>query len=58
MDPPGNADADDVEREHGHSVNAHGAGIGAGADDGSHDEDGEDGVADVLPKEFGADDSE
>ena len=33
-------------------------GSGLGADEGGHQEDDEDGVADVLPQEFGAHDAE
>src|ERR1700738_1739874 len=58
MDPPRHADADEIKGEHGDGVDAHGPGIGAGTDEGGDQEYGEDGVADVLPQEFGADDAE
>src|SRR6185437_17068152 len=58
VDVPGYADADEVEGEHGNGVDAHGPRIGTGADDGGNDKDGEDGVANVLPEEPGADNAE
>src|ERR1039458_1913877 len=57
VDPPGDANADEVESQHGNSVDAHGAGIGAGANDGGNQKNGEDGVANVLPEELRAHDA-
>ena len=58
MDEEGDAYADEVENQHGAGEEAHADGVGRGADDGRDDEDGEDGVADVLDEELGVDDAE
>lgn len=58
MDHEGDADADQVESEHGSGEDAHGEDVRGGGNDGGDDEDDEDGVAEVLPEEFGRDDAE
>src|ERR1035441_2078523 len=58
MNPPRHGDADHVQRQHGNGVEAHGPGIGAGADEGRYQENCQNRVADVLPKESWADRSE
>jgi len=58
MDEEGDAYADQIEDQHGAGEEAHADGVGRGADDGGDDEDGEDGVADVLDEELGVDDAE
>src|SRR5580698_5088408 len=58
MEVPGDTDADEVETEHRNSVDAHGPGIGAGGDDGGHQEYGKNRVADVFPEKAWAHDAE
>src|ERR1017187_168075 len=58
MDIPGDDYAEEVEEEHGAGEEAHAEGILHGADDGGHDEDGENGVTEVAQQEFGVDDAE
>src|SRR5208337_1728499 len=56
--PPGHRDADHIEAQHGEGIDAHRPRIGAGADDSGHNEDRQDGVADVFKEEAWADDAE
>ena len=58
VDAVGDGDAEEVEDEHGAGEEAHAEGVRHGADDGGDDEDGEDGVAEVLEQELGVDDAE
>src|SRR5579863_7828173 len=58
MDPPRDTDTDQVETQHGDGVDTHRPRIGAGRDDGRNQKNREDGVANVLPKEFRTDDTE
>ena len=58
MDPPGDADADEIEEQHRNRIDAHGSGVRAGTDDGGNQKYGEDCVANVFPKKFRADNAE
>ena len=57
MDQPGDADAEDVQRDHGRGENAHVQDVGGRGDDGRDDEDHQNRVAQVAPHPSGGDDA-
>src|SRR5258708_2501125 len=57
MHEPGDADAQDVQGNHGRGEDAHVQDIGGGRDDGGDDEDDQDGIAEIAPHPAGADDA-
>src|SRR5579863_1683157 len=57
VNPPGHGDADQIETEHGDSIDAHGPWIWTWANECGNQKDDEDGVTNVLPEKAGADDS-
>ena len=58
MHPPGHADAQQIKRQHGNGVDAHGPGVGTGADESRHDENRQNRVADIPPQKVRSDDAE
>src|ERR1700677_3212865 len=58
VDPPGDADAEQVESQQGNCVDAHAARVRHRANDARHNKDRQDRVAEVLPQETRADDAE